>query len=110
MTLAERIAQLKATIADLRQQGRDEADGRLLRALAIGVRGHVFSVRDVFDRALLDPDVAAAVGDLSPKAIGKRLARCVDREIAGVTVRRVKTSNGSWLWVLDITPEAGASS
>lgn len=109
MTLAEQLAFHRAAIAELQQQRRDEADGRLLRALVIGVRGCVFSTHDVFTRAAFDPDVAAAIGGLSPKAVGKRLARCVDRAVDGVTVARVKTSNGSWLWELHIPPEAGAS-
>jgi hypothetical protein len=68
----------------------------------------VFSTADVFTRAVLDPELAAAIGDLSPKAVGKRLARCVDREVEGITVRRVVVSRGAWLWELHITAEASA--
>ncbi len=108
-SLVDRIAALTEEIAALRQRQRDEDDGRLLRALAIGTRGHVFSVGDVFTRSALDPDLAAAVGGLSPKQLGKRLGRVVDRELEGLTVRRVVVSKTGWLWEIHINPDAGAS-
>lgn len=103
--LAARIAWHQRELAVLRQQRRDEDDGRLLRALVIGTRGSVFSVGDVYARATFDPDVAAAVGDMSPKQLGKRLARVVDRELEGLTVRRVVVSRTGWLWQIDINQD-----
>lgn len=108
-TLADRIATLERLIAGLRQQQRDEADGRLLRALALGVRGCVFSVGEVLTRATLDPDLAAAVGGLNGRQLGKRLARVVDRELAGVTVRRVVVNKAGWVWQIDYNHDAGLS-
>jgi hypothetical protein len=106
-TLAARIAALRLEIAALQQQRRDEDDGRLLRALVIGTRGCVFSVGDIFDRAVFDPDLAAALGALRPKQLGKRLARAVGREMDGLTVRRVAVTNTGWLWEIHYNHDAG---
>jgi hypothetical protein len=109
VSLAARIAAHEAALVELRQQRRDEEDGRLVRALVIGTRGGVFSVGDVFTRALFDPAVAAVLGDMSPKQLGKRLARVVDREIEGLTVRRVVVGQTGWVWEIHINRNSGAS-
>ena len=109
MTLAVRIAYHEAALIELHQRQRDEDDGRLLRALVISTRGCVFSIRDVVTRARFDPAVAAAVGHLSPKQLGKRLARVVGRELEGLTVRRVVVGQTGWLWEIHINPDAGVS-
>jgi hypothetical protein len=106
--LADRIAAIQQELLALRQQQRDEADGRLLRALVIGTRGCVFTTADVYTRAVLDPDVAAAVGDLSPRQLGKRLARVVGRTVSGLTVRRVLATKDGWVWEIDYHRDAGA--
>jgi hypothetical protein len=98
--LVERIAALERDLADLRQQQRDEDDARVLRAMTIATRGHVFSVRDLVALARLDPALREALHGLRPKQLGKFLARVVDRNIQGLRVQRVKLDNGSWVWDL----------
>jgi hypothetical protein len=95
--LRARVQLFETELTALRQQLRDEDDGRLLRALAIGACGCVFSVSDILTRAQLDPVLAAAVGSLRPKQLGKRLARLVGHDIHGLTVRRVLLTADGWM-------------
>jgi hypothetical protein len=103
-----RIAALEAKLHALKQQHRDEVDAQLLRAIALAAQGAVFSVSDLLERARLDAELRQALDGLRPKALGKRLARCVGRTITGLSVRRVIPTAAGWLWEIHINHDAGA--
>jgi len=100
-SLADQIAGLELQLAALKRQQADADDARRLRAIAIGTRGCVFTVRALVDLAGLDADVRVALGGLRPKQLGKWLARVADRNIQGLRVERVKLAEtGAWVWDL----------
>jgi hypothetical protein len=102
--LVARLAVLEAEARQVRQALRDDDDGRWVRVLAISVGGCVFTAADLISRAVLDPDLAAALASRSPKQLGKRLARCVDRDLDGLTVQRVLETADGWVWTIALQP------
>jgi hypothetical protein len=106
--LADRIAALRAELVALEQQHRDEEDARFLRVIVVAVRGACFSVADLIAHAPLDADLGEALRGRRPKQLGKRLARLVDREVQGLTVRRVLLTKDGWMWDVHFNQDAGA--
>jgi len=104
-----RIAVLECELQLARQALRDADDARLLKALLLGTQGCVFTVGDVFARVALDADLSAAIARLTPKQLGKRLARLADRELDGLTVRHVLETADGWVWHIDFHGDAGAA-
>lgn len=69
--------------ADLR------AAANLIHEIAVTFSDNVFTVFDLARRAEDAPDLRAAMGDLTPRQIGKLLSRIKGRAIDGLSVHRV---------------------
>jgi NAD(P)-dependent dehydrogenase (short-subunit alcohol dehydrogenase family) len=113
--LAARVAALEATVTALSkrldltfnpaglfpQSGTDDA--RFLAAIAASVHGHAFSARELVNHATVDPELRAALdGVTSAKRVGKRLHRLADRNVGGLTLRRVDRDRDGTIWIVQV--------
>lgn len=98
--LADRIAALERELHELRQQQRVEADGRLLRAIVLAVRGRVFDVHDLFACIPLQPDLRDALAGYTKNALGRRLMQLTNRECGGLVVQFVERERAGRVYVI----------
>lgn len=104
-----RIAALRAELAALEQEQRDEDDAAWLRAVALRVGRACFSPEDLRAHARVDRELETAIAGQSNKQIGKRLARLEGRTLAGLRVVRVVENERGWIWEIHFQHDAGVA-
>jgi len=102
-SLADRIAAIECELDQLRQQQRDEDDGRFLRALLLGTQGAVFNIHDLRVVASFDPDLRAALGTLRSRQLGQRLSRLTGRVLDGLQLAKINRDEAGCNWQVLIT-------
>jgi hypothetical protein len=100
-TLA-RLAVLEADRRDHRRRsGTLKADAGLLSALAATIGSSAFSAGDMIRLAQHHPELDAAIGAATVRALGIRLRRIARRPVARYVLHRVKRAAEGQLWTLD---------
>ena len=90
--LAEILRVQQAILKVLERQQRPGADddAAFIVALASSVGSRVFSSSALLAHAQVDDTLRSALGDTTPRRLGKRLARLEGHEVAGFVVSRIK--------------------
>lgn len=103
--LEDRIAALEAELRDLKRERTVRHDAALLDALATAIPFEVvFNAGEVIAHAALYPDLAAALGAVMPRTLGRRLARVARLSpIAGVALECVGRDERGCIWQIVVT-------
>jgi hypothetical protein len=75
-------------------------DVALVVAIAASIGSRVFASDELLAHAAVDETLRAALERTTPRRLGKRLRRLIDRDVAGFTLRRIKR-----FWVLQVTSD-----
>jgi hypothetical protein len=98
---AEYVAQTDARLAAL--EAATPIDEPLVFAVARATDGRVFSADELLGHAVVDAELAAALGSATPQQIGVRLLALLDRPRAHVVLRRLdKRTNRGRLWCVQV--------
>jgi hypothetical protein len=101
-TLRDRVAILEGRLADTRGLEADIRDRAFLVTIAAAVHNHAFSAAELLAHAHTDPELAAAVGGLTPQQIGKRLQAAAVRPCGDLVLERVDRDAHGTIWALQV--------
>jgi len=107
--LERAVADVQATLAATAPSAPDPVrDVRRLSALARCFGGAVFAGADVFEMAVHDGELRAAVQGVSARELGawcRRVRRC---PVGAYVLRRVGRDDRGVVWALDVSPDIHA--
>jgi hypothetical protein len=96
------IARLETELANLKQRRADRQTVAFLHTIARTIPiGVAFNVIEVMNHAAVDRELADAIGNTTPIALGRRLARVARRPpIAGLVLACVGRDSSGCIWTI----------
>jgi hypothetical protein len=78
---------------------RERLAGAPLRsAIALELGGATWTVKDLYTLAETSPELKRAIGNRSPKILGKFLAHIEGNEFDGLAIEKVAEVRDGWIW------------